>query len=66
MIFTKINKSETEESKEIACPICGKQFVKTEDHKYIVREGYVCSWSCFKKRVCENRDDEQKKKMICK
>jgi hypothetical protein len=35
----------------LQCPVCGTSFVKDETHKFIVRGGYTCSWSCFQKRV---------------
>ena len=47
-MISQIDKTKTE---KLTCPVCGKQFVKTEDHKYIVREGYTCSWKCFLERV---------------
>ena len=29
------------------CSVCEKQFVATEDNKYIINGGYTCSWKCF-------------------
>jgi len=29
------------------CSVCEKQFVATEDDKYIINGGYTCSWKCF-------------------
>lgn len=29
------------------CSVCEKQFVATEDSKYIINGGYTCSWKCF-------------------
>lgn len=55
-MISQINKTKTE---KLTCPICGKQFVKTEDHKYIVREGYTCSWKCFIKRVREKSEHKK-------
>lgn len=37
----------------LICPICGKSFIQTEEHKYRVREGLTCSWKCFLERVKE-------------
>lgn len=33
------------------CPVCKKEFVKDETHKFILKEGYTCSWECFRRRV---------------
>ena len=32
---------------KLVCPVCGKEFVATEDTVYIIRGGYTCSWKCF-------------------
>ena len=34
--------------KKYICPHCKKEFVANENHKYILRDGYTCSWECFK------------------
>lgn len=33
------------------CPVCKEEFIKNETHKFIVKEGYTCSWKCFQRRV---------------
>lgn len=47
---------------QLVCPVCGKEFRATEDTNYIVKEGFVCSWKCFLKRVEENQDKKENKK----
>lgn len=41
------------------CPVCGKAFVATDEHKYIICGGFVCSWKCF---ISAARNIEQTKK----
>lgn len=59
-----MGKSSVDKNVPLICPICGKSFVQTEEHKYIVREGFTCSWKCFLERVKEV--DEKKGKRLGK
>ena len=38
----------------LVCPICGKEFTRTDDTKYITHGAYTCSWECFLKTIKEN------------
>lgn len=29
------------------CPVCNKTFKFTEEHKYIAKNSFTCSWECF-------------------
>lgn len=47
------------QSKNLICPICGKEFKKTpETYCWILQDvnryELVCSWDCFKKRTWKN------------
>lgn len=37
----------------LVCPICGKEFTRTDDTKYITHGAYTCSWECFLKTIKE-------------
>lgn len=39
---------------ELVCTVCGEKFKVTEDTKYIIRDGYTCSWKCFLAAVRNN------------
>lgn len=41
------------------CPACGKTFVATTEHRYIICGGFVCSWKCF---ITTARNIEKTKK----
>ena len=41
-------------TEEHICPVCGQPFVKTEEHCYIAKGDYTCSWHCFLKVVKES------------
>lgn len=45
--------------KLLICPVCGKEFKKNNDTKYIISGGYTCSWKCFSKEA-KRRTNEQK------
>jgi hypothetical protein len=49
----------------LICPVCGKEFKKNEDTKYIISGGYTCSWKCFskeaKRRTKEYKENLQNK-----
>lgn len=38
----------------LVCPICGKEFTRTDDTKYITHGAYTCSWECFLKTIKGN------------
>ena len=38
----------------LVCPICGKEFTRTDDTKYITHGAYTCSWERFLKTIKEN------------
>lgn len=38
----------------LVCPICSKEFTRTDDTKYITHGAYTCSWECFLKTIKEN------------
>lgn len=42
------------EEMNLVCPICGKEFTRTDDTKYITHGGYTCSWECFLKTIKGN------------
>lgn len=46
---------QTVDGQSLVCPVCGKEFVKSQDHTAIVASGFVCSFACFLKRVKENQ-----------
>lgn len=29
------------------CSVCGKEFEANDDTRYIINNGYTCSWKCF-------------------
>lgn len=31
----------------VICPMCGKQYRLTENHKFLRENDFVCSWDCF-------------------
>lgn len=31
----------------VVCPICGRQYRLTENHKFLRGNDFVCSWDCF-------------------
>lgn len=37
----------------LVCPICGKEFTRTDDTKYITHGAYTCSWECFLRTIKE-------------
>lgn len=41
----------------LVCPVCGKEFKRNDDTRYIVSGGYTCSWNCFLKRVKTKREE---------
>lgn len=38
----------------LVCPICGKEFTRTDDTKYITHGAYTCSWECFLRTIKGN------------
>lgn len=42
------------EEMNLVCPICGKEFTRTDDTRYITHGAYTCSWECFLKAIKEN------------
>lgn len=32
---------------KLICPVCMKEFIRTEQHCYILNKEYTCSWDCF-------------------
>lgn len=47
------------------CPVCGKTFVVTDEHKYVICGGFTCSWKCFlsaTKNIEKTRKDALAKK----
>ena len=36
-----------EEKWDTICPLCGKKFLRTKEHCYLVDNKIVCSWKCF-------------------
>ena len=42
----------------LVCPICGKEFTRTDDTKYITHGAYTCSWECFLKTIKGNTGKE--------
>ena len=47
------------------CPVCGKTFVATDEHKYVICGGFPCSWKCFlsaTKNIEKTRKDALAKK----
>ena len=45
--------ADTEEI-NLVCPICGKEFTRTDDTKYITHGAYTCSWECFLRTIKGN------------
>ena len=45
----------------LVCPICGQEFMFTEDTKYIFDNEYACNWKCFLEKV-KKCDEERKNK----
>lgn len=35
----------------VVCPICGRQYRLTENHKFLRENDFVCSWDCFMGRT---------------
>lgn len=50
-----------ENAENFVCPICGKDFIRTDDMKYITHGGYTCSWECFLKAIREKPETQNKK-----
>ena len=57
----KMRKSSVDKNVPLICPVCGKSFIQTEEHKYRVREGLTCSWKCFLERVKEVNEKNGKR-----
>ena len=47
-----------ENEKELVYPICGKEFTRNDDTKYVTHGGYTCSWDCFLSAI-KNREQEK-------
>ena len=49
----------------LTCPICRKEFKPNDDTKYIIADGYTCSWKCFwtesQRRSKEKKEAEKRK-----
>lgn len=46
----------------LICPVCGKEFKRNDDTKYIAAGGYTCSWNCFLKRVKTKKEENDEHK----
>ena len=46
---------------KLNCPICGKQFIASDDTKYIIGNAFTCDWKCFLNEV-KRMSLEKKKK----
>ena len=44
------------------CPVCKKEFFKTEDSKYLINKDYTCSWDCFLRWVKEKEERKECRK----
>lgn len=52
-------------SNEVVCPVCGKSFVVTDNHKYLLNGEHTCSWKCFSDYAKEHqkpKGDDVKKR----
>ena len=53
------------------CPVCGKTFVATNEHKYVICGGFPCSWKCFlsaTKNIEKNKKGRfgKKEQIVCR
>ena len=43
----------------LVCPVCNKEFKVNDDTKYIVANGYTCSWKCFLNEVRKKKNEKE-------
>lgn len=46
---------------KLKCPICGKEFITTENTCFIISGGYTCSWECFSTESIKRQKERNKK-----
>ena len=45
------------------CSVCGKEFKADDDTRYIINNGYTCSWKCF---LTESTKKSEERKSVDK
>lgn len=48
---------------KLICPVCNKEFSASDNTRYIINNGWTCSWKCFKnEHIKQNQEKWDKQK----